>query len=136
MKTRFSKLARLLEAGLSLSSWARRLCVTPQARLVLVAALTAFTLGGGGKDPRGGSELLEWVGSWPGFTRGPAMSVALTDHYAYVAIGEGGLAILDVTDPTRPVPGWRLPASGPHRARATGRQPGILGNLRPRRRRL
>jgi len=98
MKTK----TRLLQAGISLRKCAERLRAAPQARLVLLATLTALTLGGGTKGPKGGSELLVRVGSWPGFTRRPAMSVALADHYAYVAMGEGGLAILDVSDPAQP----------------------------------
>jgi hypothetical protein len=81
----------------ALRTWSRR------GLFASLAILTALTLGGGGKDPRSGSVLLERVGSWPGFTRGPALSVAVADHHAFVAIGEGGLAVLDVTDPAKPV---------------------------------
>jgi hypothetical protein len=67
-------------------------------RLIMLTALTALVLG-----PGLGPDLLERVGSWPGFTRGPASEVAVAGHYAYVAIGEGGLLVLDVADPARPV---------------------------------
>jgi hypothetical protein len=82
---------------------AKWLRLTPPVQLFLLAILMALNLGGGGKDPRTGSALMERVGSWPGFSRGPAMSLAVTNHHAFVAIGEGGLAVLDVTDPAKPV---------------------------------
>ena len=86
-------------------TWSRR------GLFASLAILTALTLGGGGKDPRRGSALLERVGSWHGFTRGPALSVAVGDHHAFVAIGEGGLAVLDITEPASPVRvgGYRPP---------------------------
>ena len=80
-----------------------------QGLLASLVILTVLTLGGMGKDPRLSSALLERVGSWPGFTRGPALSVAVADHHAYVAIGEGGLAVLDVLNaPVRDGNGLRL----------------------------
>ena len=55
--------------------------------------------------------FLERVGTWPDFTRGPALDVAVSGQYAYVAIGEGGLLILDISDPTQPMRvGSYLPA--------------------------
>lgn len=40
------------------------------------------------------------VGSWPGFTRGPARDVAVAGEYAYVVAG--GLHVFDVSDPGNP----------------------------------
>ena len=92
----------LLPSGL-LSQWINWPGWAPQTRLICVAILSALALGGVSKTPESGPDLLERVGSWPGFTRGPALSVGLADHHAYVAIGEGGLAVLDVVDPAKPV---------------------------------
>lgn len=66
---------------------------------------------GSGFNSGSGSKLLERVGSWPGYGRGPAADVALAGNYAYLAIEEGGLLVLDITDPARPVRvgGYRLP---------------------------
>ncbi|MBI4325006.1 MAG: hypothetical protein HY674_07045 [Chloroflexi bacterium] len=43
---------------------------------------------------------LTLKGAWPGHARGPARDVAVQGQYAYVAAGEGGLIIVDVSDPT------------------------------------
>lgn len=45
---------------------------------------------------------LELVGSWPGFRRGEASSVTISDNYAYIAGGETGLHVLDVSNPADP----------------------------------
>ena len=42
-------------------------------------------------------------GSWPGVPRGPAYDVTVAGNRAYVALGVNGLAIYDVTNPSRPV---------------------------------
>jgi hypothetical protein len=40
--------------------------------------------------------------NWPGFTAGPALDVQVVGTLAYLAIGGGGLLILDVSDPANP----------------------------------
>ena len=72
-------------------------------RIILLGAVAFVGFGGATKIPGGKGNTLERIGSWPELTRGPALDVAITDHYAYVAIGHGGLIILDVSDPTHPV---------------------------------
>jgi len=81
----------------------RTLSGSPQLRLLFLAILLAPALGAVKPAPRAGADLLERIGSWPGFTRGPVSDVAVADNYAYVAIGEGGLIILDMTEPANPV---------------------------------
>jgi hypothetical protein len=39
-------------------------------------------------------------GSWPAWSRGEAADVKVQGSYAYVAIGAGGLAVVDVSNPT------------------------------------
>ena len=67
-----------------------------------MTALVALALGGA-KPTDAGSSRLERIGSWPEFARGPALDVAIASHYAYVAIGEGGLVVLDMANPAHPV---------------------------------
>jgi hypothetical protein len=43
---------------------------------------------------------LNILGSWPGFPGGPAIDVALSQDVACVAVGEGGLQLIDISDPT------------------------------------
>jgi hypothetical protein len=43
------------------------------------------------------------LGTWSGFSIGEALGVAVTNGLAYVAMGEGGLAAFDISDPARPV---------------------------------
>ena len=40
---------------------------------------------------------------WPDYARGYANDVKVVGQYAYVAVGEGGLAVFDVSDPANPV---------------------------------
>jgi hypothetical protein len=56
------------------------------------------------QDATAGGEPVHpvFVASWPGFTTGPALGLTVTQSLCFVAIGEGGLLILDVSDPTRP----------------------------------
>lgn len=70
---------------------------------LLLAALAIFGMGGVMLTPPASSGLLQRIGSWPAQARGPARDVALAGHFAYVAIGEGGLLVLDVADPAKPV---------------------------------
>lgn len=84
------------------SQWLRRRGRSSQFRLLLLAALAALGLGGIRQTPPSAGDLLQRMGSWPEFTRGPALDVSLAGHYAYVAIGEGGLAVIDITDPAKP----------------------------------
>ena len=42
-------------------------------------------------------------GKWPGFTRGEALDVKVAGNRAYLALGYGGLVILDVSNPASPV---------------------------------
>ena len=41
---------------------------------------------------------------WPAEGRGTAQSVAITNGYAYIAAGYGGLIILDISNPAHPEP--------------------------------
>ena len=41
-------------------------------------------------------------GKWPPFPRGPAGAVALQNGYAFVAVQDAGLAIIDVSNPANP----------------------------------
>ena len=41
-------------------------------------------------------------GKWPQFSRGNANDVKVVGHYAYVALGRGGLTIVDVSNPAAP----------------------------------
>ena len=68
-------------------------------RLCFTLILAFIGMGGVSWSPG----FLERIGTWPDFGRGPALDVAVSGQYAYVAIGEGGLLILDTTDPTQPM---------------------------------
>ena len=85
--------------AISVYQWIRRVSRTPQIRLIFLAALTALALGAAGPGPG----LLQRVASWPGITRGPVSAIDVSGHYGFVAIGEGGLLILDLADPAKPV---------------------------------
>jgi len=88
----------------------------PWMRLIYLAGLTVLGLG-----PGPGPDMLERVGSWPGYTRGPAYDVAIAGHYALVAIGEGGLVVLDIADPTNLVRvGDYLPAGRTEHVQVVG----------------
>ena len=39
-------------------------------------------------------------GKWPKWARGPAYDVEVAGNYAYVVLQSGGLAVLDVSNPT------------------------------------
>jgi hypothetical protein len=51
---------------------------------------------------RGDEVRVERVGQWPGWPRGDAYGVAVSGHYAYVAVGDAGLQVIDVSDPAHP----------------------------------
>jgi len=59
------------------------------------------------------SVKLTLKGVWPGHARGPAQDIAVQGQYAYVAAQEGGLIILDVSDPANPVRVSSHETSGP-----------------------
>ncbi len=42
-------------------------------------------------------------GAWPGHSRGSARGIQVTGNYAYVADGDGGLQVIDVSNPANPV---------------------------------
>lgn len=50
-----------------------------------------------------GSIEVQSAGAWKGFSRGDALGVWVAGGYAYVAQGPGGLAIVDLRQPDRPV---------------------------------
>jgi hypothetical protein len=52
------------------------------------------------------------VSSWPGVTRGTPADVIVIDNYAYIAMAEGGLCIVDVTSKTAPIVSSRLDLPG------------------------
>ncbi|HOX01930.1 MAG TPA: leucine-rich repeat protein [Verrucomicrobiota bacterium] len=43
------------------------------------------------------------AGQWPGYARGSASTVIVTNNIAYIAAESGGLIIMDVSDPAHPV---------------------------------
>jgi len=105
MKTESDSLSACLREsarGLSGARW---------LRLTVLVALVALVLGGAA-DPESGPALLDRLGSWPGFGRGPAADVAVANHHAFVAIEEGGLLVLDVTDPSKLVRVASYPLAG------------------------
>ena len=64
---------------------------------------------------------LELVGEWPGYERGWFAEITIRGDYAYCAMREGGLGILDIGDPATPqweggcdTPGiaWAVAVSG------------------------
>jgi hypothetical protein len=69
-------------------------------RLGVSLILVALVLGAAG-NPETGLKLLERIGGWPGYSRGPAADVAVANHHAFVAIEEGGLLVLDITNPSQ-----------------------------------
>lgn len=69
-------------------------------RLGALATLVALVLGGTG-DPETEYSPLERLASWPGYGRGPAVDIAVANDHAFVAIEEGGLLVLDISDPGR-----------------------------------
>ncbi len=78
----------------------KRLHMIASFKLLLFCGLVVLSLGG--TVPKR-VDLLERVGSWPGYGRGPVMDLALEGGYAYLALGEGGLQVLDVSNPAGPV---------------------------------
>jgi len=89
-------------------------------RLSVLAVLAALVLGAVG-DKGYGPAPLDLLGSWPGYGRGPAAEAAVADHYAFVAIEEGGLLVLDISEPSRPVRVASYPLAGQtHFVRVTG----------------
>ena len=44
-----------------------------------------------------------WQGKWPAWPRGRANDVKVVGNYAYAALGAGGLAVFDVSNPTNSV---------------------------------
>jgi hypothetical protein len=43
-------------------------------------------------------------GTWPGFAGGAAFDIQVVEKFAYIALGQGGLAVFDVSSPTNVVP--------------------------------
>ena len=60
----------------------------------------------------GGSLDPVLVGQWPGYLRGPALSVAVAGSHAYVAGGVAGLQVFNISDPANPVRVGGLDTSG------------------------
>jgi hypothetical protein len=55
------------------------------------------------ETPNSAGELGPIVrGSWPGYARGPAETVAVSGNYACLASVDHGLDLIDVSDPTNP----------------------------------
>jgi hypothetical protein len=51
---------------------------------------------------------------WPGYGRGAVQGLAISGNYAYVAVSDGGMTVLDISDPTHPiaVAGFEIPLHG------------------------
>jgi hypothetical protein len=62
------------------------------------AVLAAIALLGFSRLTQAADPVL--VGQWPGYVRGYAQAVVVTNHTVYVAAGQGGLLIFDASDPT------------------------------------
>lgn len=125
-----------LGMGAWLRESARRLSGLRWLRLTVLATLAALVLGGVG-GPDSGPALLDRLGSWPGYGRGPAADVAVANHYAFVAIEEGGLLVLDITDTKQAPARSKLSAGGPNALRAGHGRACLRGNEGgPGRRRL
>ena len=45
---------------------------------------------------------LSLKGSWPGHSRGDVRAVTMVNTYAYVAAGEVGLFVIDISKPVKP----------------------------------
>src|SRR3954468_9061712 len=83
--------------------------VLPRLILTFTALVTCiFTIEG----QTAGSFGFRKISSWPGFVRGTPADVVVIDNYAYIAMGEGGLCIVDVTSRTEPVIASRLDLPG------------------------
>jgi hypothetical protein len=54
-----------------------------------------------GPVPSPGNPVL--VGQWPGYARGNANGVFVTNNLAFIAADAGGLIIMDVSNPAHPV---------------------------------
>src|SRR5438128_514899 len=67
----------------------------------VLAFVVLFTCSGGHAQPR---IKAAQPGVWSGFPSGHAWSVRVSGDYAYIAVGQDGLAVIDVSDPTRPIP--------------------------------
>src|SRR5678816_4596118 len=59
---------------------------------------------------------LTLKGSWPGYSRGSAIHVTVTNNLAYVSLNFAGLAIFDVSQPANPVRLGGLKLNAPTRA--------------------
>ena len=68
------------------------------------------------------STPLTLRGSWPGYTRGTSEAIALAGDYALLA-GEGGLSILNISDPANPV------RAGSHSTEGRANDVAVSGNL-------
>jgi len=62
----------------------------------VLAALTLVLAG----PAQGADPVL--IGQWPGWPREPVQNVAVSGNYAYVATGQAGLLVIDVSDPANP----------------------------------
>lgn len=81
----------------------------PRLTLVILALVSCVFSARAQTD---GSFGFRKVGSWPGFVRGTPADIAVSDNLAYIAMGEGGLCIVDVTSRTAPVVLSRLDLPG------------------------
>jgi hypothetical protein len=59
-----------------------------------------------------GSFGFRKLASWPGFVRGTPSDILILDNFAYIAMGEGGLCIVDVTSRSNPTVVSRLDLPG------------------------
>jgi hypothetical protein len=65
---------------------------------------------------------LELKGQWRGFAQGGAIDVTVAGKHAYVATGPGGLAIVNVSNPTSPARVGGYDTSGNSLFRGSGGQ--------------
>ncbi len=99
-----------LEAWVGARACAMRLTHGIWLRLLASVGLVVLLLGSVG-GPQPGPGVVR-VGSWPGFGRGPAADIAVAGHYLFVPIEQGGLRVLDATDPSHPVLAASVPLEG------------------------
>ena len=69
----------------------------PRLRAALTLALLVWAGAASAQEVQ-----VERVGQWPGWPRGNARGVAVSGNYAYVAVGDAGLLVIDVSDPANP----------------------------------
>jgi hypothetical protein len=107
-------------------------------RLRLLCALFATIVISLQAQQQPGSYGFRKVGSWPGYVRGNPRDIVVLDKTAFIAMGEGGLCIVDVTSRANPqilgrldLPGEasRIEVEGNHAYIAAGTEGVFIVNI-------